>query len=241
MEIIAEMITKNMFVRPFNFSAKYHFVLGIAQQNSRDRFTKASIDSEKVVMTGFIKFPSSCEHIPQINCSLTVNLMRKVADVESIRAKVADIVERVRSLNFSHRYRNREFENFAVIVGSRQFKVDKDVLMHTGTRFKNIIETANGRNSFEENSMSPNAFDIMLKFIYGLNIDFDRLSENRALLYSILKGANKYGITTLREVCIAFCLLKYANNLRDLRDGFAAGELLHLFEFRDYCREVVLL
>lgn len=241
--IVAEMITKNMLVSPFGFSATYHFVLGVAPQYSRKPiFTEASIDGEKTVMNGSIDFPtSSCEHIPQINCSLTINVSRKVADVEIIRKKVAAIIKEVRSLKVSHRYKNKDFENFVITVGNRQFKVDKEVLLATGSEFKEIIDTANGFNSFKDDKMTPNAFEIMLKFIYGLDVDFDRLSENRTLLLGVLEGANKYGVDTLREVCIAFCLLKCANNLKDLRDGFSTGEVFRILEYRDYCREVVLL
>lgn len=168
--------------------------------------------------------------------------MRKVVDAEKIYSAVGSIVNNIRSLNSSHRYKNPMFEDFSIHVKGRQFRVNKKALAAVGWNFGEIFDKSKN-DEYRDDETDPDAFEIMLQFIYGIHVDFNKVCarNNENEFFKLLQAAIKYGVRPLREICIGYMLLNFAINLKDLRDGCAVGTVWALFEFRDYCREVILL
>lgn len=243
------MITKNERVRPFRFTARYHFVLGYGFEDCRSQlFKRIDIEADKSVISGTIMYPHHPNHqtkrsqVQQVNCSLTINLMRKVVDAEKIYSAINGIVNSVRSLKSFHRYKNPMFEDFSINVRGRKFQVNKKALAAVGWNFVEIFDNSKN-NEHRDDETDPDAFDIMLQFIYGVYVDFNRVCSrsNENEFFKLLQAAIKYGVRPLREICIGYMLLNFTISLKDLRDGCAVGTVWALFEFRDYCREVILL
>lgn len=236
------MITKNSMVCSSLSIAPYHFALRIGHGECKAQsFTRNDINSEKLVMTGSITLPDdSCDKIPPINCSLTINLMRKVVDVERMYQHVDDIVKLTQSLEISHRYQNDIFEDFTFFVKGQEFKVNKQNLALFGDKFAKVFDQSKN-DSYVDDKTDPKAFETMLEFLYGLDVDFNVIcaNENADSFFYLIEAARTYGVKSLRAICIAFCLLNFTNNLKELANGFKLGTMWTLFEYRDYCREVI--
>jgi hypothetical protein len=166
----------------------------------------------------------------------------------TIKRKVIKKVIKEQTLDdhwpFATSYRHfRDLErlsDFTFNVQGKELKVHKLILLCASEVFKTMIDSSfdeSKTNSSKIDDISSDVFEILLKFIYGDQIEFEKAAKTE-LLYDLFEAAHKYQMKVLENYCIA----RIFKELTSTVDAFSSYSLACRYEIQDlkeYCWEVI--
>lgn len=179
----------------------------------------------------------------KLDCTLIINMMRKVANLE---VKTLDLEDHwIKTFSFKGIQDVYDFKDFTFIVDKQHFNVHKIVLASSSVVLKTMFTTKLGDaslNSTKIDDTHPKVFQTFLHFIYGNKEEFYNIFDEWYAL-DIYQIAHKYQVEALKQFCVGIIFDNHKHHTSDtnIMETYMFACLYDLEDLKIFCWDIILL